>query len=437
MKRISLLLLLCLGCSLWLTAADDTIVITNAKIYTMVGSPIEKGTIILSGGTISQVGSNLQTPSGARVIDASGKTVLPGFIDSNCRVGLEEVNQVSATVDSSEATDPVTPQLSVVDAFYPDSKTIDVTRSNGITAGVVSPSDENVLTGMSAVMEFSGGRIDNIVLKSPAALHATLGEAPKSTYGERNKMPSTRMGTAAVLREALQKAREYDTKWKEYEKKKSNPLKSDEKSKESQIPERNLKSEAILRVLEGKIPLVVAAHRVDDILTAIRIAEEFGIVENLVISHGTDAYKIAGTLAQKKIPVLVGPVTTQPARMETLGARYDNAALLQKAGVLIALQTNDAHNARNLPYEAGLAVANGLSYDDALKAITVNAAQIFRLEQVGSIEKGMRANIIIANGDPLEPKTVIEKVFIGGVEMPDTNYHRELWETFQNRQKRK
>jgi imidazolonepropionase-like amidohydrolase len=123
--------------------------------------------------------------------------------------------------------------------------------------------------------------------------------------------------------------------------------------------------------------------------------------------------------------------------METLGARYDNAALLQKAGVLIALQSNDAHNARNLPYEAGLAVANGLSYEDALKALTVNPAQIFGINQLGSIEKEKRANIIIANGDPLEPKTVIEKVFIGGVEMPDTNYHKELWQEFQNRQREK
>ena len=431
MKKQLILMLLFFACCIWLTAAEDTIVITNAKIYTITGSPIEKGTIVIKGGVISEIGDTIQAPSGARTIDASGKIVLPGFIDSFCRVGLQEVNQVKATVDSSDATDPVTPQLSVVDAFYPDSQTIGVTRSNGITAGIVAPDDENVLTGMSAVVEFSGGRIDTIILKSPAALHATLGEAPKNTFGERNKMPSTRMGTAAVLREALQKAREYDLKWKEYE----NKEQKSSKDEESKIPERNLKSEAILQVLQGKIPLVVSAHRVDDILTAIRIAEEFGIGQNLVINHGTEAYKIAAILAQKKIPVLVGPVTTQPDRMETQGARYDNAALLQKAGVLIALQSNDAHLAKNLPYEAGLAVANGLSYEDALKALTLNPARIFRIDQLGSIEKGKRANFIIANGDPLEPRTVVEKIFIGGVEMPDTNYHKQLWESFQNRQK--
>ncbi|MCI0615251.1 amidohydrolase family protein [bacterium] len=426
-KNLIMICMFIISNALVLSAADETIAIINAKIYTMTGAAIENGVVILKGGQIEDLGTGIQPPDGARVIDASGKTVLPGFIDSNCHVGLEEVNQVKATVDDSEATDPVTPQLSVMDAFYPDSKTIGVTRWNGITAGIVAPADENVFTGMSAVVEFSGNRLDQIVLKSPSALHVTLGEAPKATYGQRNKIPSTRMGTAAVLRETFQKAKEYDQKWKDQ----SKPKSDEKKGKESKEFERNLKSEAVLQVLQGKIPLVVSAHRVDDILTAIRIADEFGIT-NLVISHGTEAYKISNILAQKKIPVLVGPVTTQPDRMETLGARYENAALLQKAGVLIAIQTNDAHNVRNLPYEAGLAVANGLPYEEALKAITVNPARIFEVDQqVGTLEKGKRANLIIANGDPLEPNTVIEKVFIGGVEMPDMNYQAELWQEFR------
>jgi imidazolonepropionase-like amidohydrolase len=420
-KKFILIFVFIISNALLIWGADETVAIINAKIYTMNGAPIENGVLILKGGKIEDIGTGIQTPAGARVIDASGKIVLPGFIDSNCHVGLEEINQVKATVDDSEATDPVTPQLSVVDAFYPDSKTIGVTRSNGITVGIISPADENVFTGMSAVVEFSGNRLDQIVLQSPSALHVTLGEAPKATYGERNKIPSTRMGTAYLLRETFQKAKEYDLKWKDQSKSKS------DKGKER---ERNLKWEAVLQVLQGKIPLVVSAHRVDDILTAIRVADEFGIT-NLVINHGTEAYKISGILAQKKIPVLVGPVTTQPDRMETSGARYDNAALLQKAGVMIAIQTNDAHNARNLPYEAGIAVANGLPYDEALKAITVNPARIFKIDQqIGTLEKGKRANFIIANGDPMEPKTVIEKVFIGGVEMPDINYHKQLWQDF-------
>jgi imidazolonepropionase-like amidohydrolase len=425
-KKLILIFMFIISNALILSAADETIAIINAKIYTMTGAPIENGVLILKGGKIEDIGTGIQPPAGARVINASGKTVLPGFIDSNCHVGLEEVNQVKATVDDSEATDPVTPQLSVMDAFYPDSKTIGVTRSNGITTGIVAPADENVFTGMSAVVEFSGNRLDQIVLKSPSALHVTLGEAPKATYGQRNKIPSTRMGTAAILRETFQKAKEYDQKLKD----ESKPKSDEKKGKDSKEPERNLKSEAVLQVLQGKIPLVVSAHRVDDILTATRIADEFGI-SNLVINHGTEAYKISSILAQKKIPVLVGPVTTQPDRMETLGARYENAAMLQKAGVLIAIQTNDAHNVRNLPYEAGIAVANGLPYEEALKAITVNPSRIFKVDhEIGTLEKGKRANLIIANGDPLEPKTAIEKVFIGGIEMPDMNYHKQLWQDF-------
>jgi imidazolonepropionase-like amidohydrolase len=187
----------------------------------------------------------------------------------------------------------------------------------------------------------------------------------------------------------------------------------------------------LLDVLNGKVPLVATAQRVDDILTAIRIAEEFSIKANLVINQGAEAYKIADLLAREKIPVIVGPVTTQPEKMETLGVIYENAALLQKAGVLIAIQTNDAHMARNLPYEAGFAVANGLSYEEAIKSITINPAKIFRIDQqTGTIEKGKRADIIIANGDPLEPRTEIVKVIIGGKPMPDTNYQKQLWENF-------
>jgi imidazolonepropionase-like amidohydrolase len=420
-------LLICFSLS---SAEDQTIAITNGKVFTMTGPVLEKATIVIQNGIITDVGPSVAAPAGARVIDAAGKIVVPGLIDGNCRVGLDEVSLVASTVDSSEDTNPITPQMRVVDGFFPESKTIGVTRSNGITAGIVSPLDENVLTGMSAFIEFSGGRIDQVVLKSPTAVHATLGEAPKETYGERDKMPSTRMGTAALLRDSLQKAKEYGAKWDNF--KSGRQTKNDEKDS---TPERKPEYEALLEVLKGNIPLVVSAHRVDDILTAIRIAGEFNIKQNLVINHGTDAYKVASILAREKIPVIVGPVTTQPDRMETLGARYDNAALLQRAGVLIAIQTNDAQNARNLPYEAGLAVANGLPYEEALKAITINPAKIFKVDsQVGSIEKGKRANLIVAGGDPLEPKTEILHVLIGGREIPPENYHRQLWEEFQKQQ---
>jgi imidazolonepropionase-like amidohydrolase len=405
-------------------AFPETIAITNAKIYTMAGPVIEKGTVLMRDGKIQQVGANVQVPSEARVIDATAKSVFPGFIDPNCHVGLSEVSQVTATVDSSEGVDPVTPQMRITDAFFPESFAIGVTRSNGVTAGIVSPADENVFTGMSALIEFSGKRIDEVILKPVTALHVTLGEAPKAKYGEANKTPSTRMGTAALIRQTLIKAKEYEDKWKRHEQQKSQKKSKDEEK----APEQDMKLDPILDVLAGKIPLVVSAHRVDDILTAIRIAEEFGIKKNLVISHGTNAYKIADILAREKIPVILGPITTQPESMETLGANYESAMLLHKAGVLIAIQSNETHNARNLPYEAALAVANGLPHEEALKAITTNVAKIFRFDQIaGTIEAGKRANVIIAEGDPLEPRTKITHVFIGGEEIKEPNYHEQLW----------
>lgn len=424
-----LILLLILSSQAW----GNTVAIKNAKIYTMAGPVLEKGTIVFRNGRIEAVGTNVNIPKDARVIDGSGKVVMPGMIDANCRVGLEEITQVPASMDSSESTDPVTPHLYVVDGFFPESVLIGVTRRNGITAGVVAPDDVNVFTGMSAMIEFSGKRINEVILKGPVAMNITLGEAPKTTYGPKNKMPMTRMGTAALLRKTLQEAKEYGEKWKRYtekerDKKEKGKDKKDEKDT-GKVPEKDYRLEALQDVLSGKLPLVAAAHRVDDILTAIRIAEEFGIKQNLVINHGTDAYQIADLLAREKIPVLVGPVTTQPERIETLGAQYENAARLNQAGVLIAIQTDEAHNARNLPYEAGLAVAYGLLYEEALKAITINAAKIFRVEtEVGALQTGKRANLILASGDPLEPRTEIVSIFIEGEELPDTSFQMEMWE---------
>ncbi len=424
--------LLCLGSTVVAGAAQEPIAIVNGTVYTMAGPALENATVILRDGKIENVGSGLSIPPGAQVIDAKGKRVLPGFIDANCHVGLVEIDQVQSTVDTSETVDPVTAQVRTADAFFPESATIGVTRANGITSGIVSPDHINVITGMSAWISFSGKQIDQVVLKPLAGMNITLGEAPKITYGDRNKMPSTRMGIASVLRENFQLAREYEQKWKQFQSKKP----AENKKKDSEDPpEKDYKLEALLDVLNGRIPLVASAQRADDILTAVRIAEEFGIKQNLVINHGAEAYRIADILAREKIPVIVGPVTTQPETMQTLGVIYENAAILQKAGVLIAIQTNDAHNARNLPYEAGLAVANGLLYEEALRAITINPARIFHLDQeTGTIEKGKRADVIIADGDPLEPRTEITHVIIGGKVMPDMNYQKRLWESFLKKQ---
>jgi imidazolonepropionase-like amidohydrolase len=426
MKRIIIFLVYVCFAAI-LSADSKPLAIVNAKVYPMSGPTMDNAVVVIRDGKIEAIGSGLTAPADATIIDAKGGRVLPGFVDANCRVGLVEIDAVASTVDSSESVDPITPQMRVTDAFYPDSATIGVARSNGVTSGIIAPDHINVITGMSAWITFSGASINQVVLKPVAGMNITLGEPPKDTYGSKDKMPSTRMGTAALLRENLQAAKEYGEKWKSYQ----NKQQEGSKKKPVAPPDKDFRLEALLDVVNGKVPLVASAQRVDDILTAIRIAEEFGMKQNLVINHGAEAYKIADLLAREKIPVIVGPITTQPETMETLGVIYENAALLQKAGVLIALQTNDAHNTRNLPYEAGFAVANGLPYDEALKAITINPAKIFHFDQeAGTLEKGKRADVIVADGDPLEPRTQITHVIIGGKEMPDVNYQKRLWDLF-------
>jgi imidazolonepropionase-like amidohydrolase len=240
-------------------AWTSPVAIKDAKIHTMAGPVIEKGTIVFDNGKILAVGSDVKPPADAKIIDGSGKIVMPGMIDANCHVGLEEISQVTASVDSSESTDPVTPQLYVMDGFFPESAAIPVTRRNGVTAGIISPDDINVFTGMSALVEFSGKRIDHIVLKGPIAMNVTLGEAPKTTFGPKNKMPMTRMGTAALLRKTLQEAREYGEKWKLYSEKGKEQKKNKERAAKKP-PEKDLKLEALQNVLNGKIPLVAAAQ---------------------------------------------------------------------------------------------------------------------------------------------------------------------------------
>jgi len=288
-------------------------------------------------------------------------------------------------------------------------------------------------------------------VKSPVGMHVNLGEWPKDRYRAKGKMPTTRMGTAAVLRQALIDAQAYREKWDRYNKDAAaqgagagdksgkakgaapRPASSGKGSKGGakapDRPERDLKKEALIPVLTGEVPIIVRAHRADDILTGIAIAEEFGL--RMILDQGTEAYKVAAELAKRRIPVLVGPITTQPDRMETLGAIYENAARLHGAGVKIAIQTDEVHHVRHLPFEAGLAVAYGLPWEEAIRAITLSPAEIFGVQdRIGSFVPGAEANFFLAEGDPLEPSTKIGRVYIRGVEVPKTNRQIDLYRRF-------
>jgi len=296
-----------------------------------------------------------------------------------------------------------------------------------VTTVLCAPGEGNVLSGQSALIDLRGDRVSDMIVKAPVGVHVNLGEPPKRLYGKDNKSPQTRMGIASVLRGALVETENYIQKWEEYEEKCEQNVRSG--SLEYCPPATDLKYEALVPVLRGEVPLIVRAHRIDDIETALRISDEFGL--RLILNHATDGYKIAEELARRDVPVLLGPVTTQPSSMEKLGAIYENAAILNLAGVKIALQTAQSHNVRILPYHAGLAVAYGLPREEALKAVTINPAEIFGVaDRLGSIEAGKLANIAVFDGDPFEPLTRLEHLFIRGREVDLNNRQTELYEKF-------
>jgi imidazolonepropionase-like amidohydrolase len=409
--------------------------VVGGRVFTMAGPPIENGTVVIEKGVIRQVGAGVPAPAGATVIDARGKWVFPGFIESRTSLGLSEIDLVEVMRDEDEATDPVLPQLQVMDAYYTESEVIPVARLHGLTSAFTAPGEGNVIGGAGAVVRLSGGSPAEVLVKPGAALVVNFGEAPKARYGPRHQSPDTRMGIAAVLRDAFTKARDYQAKWAEYDRKrtefaKGKPGAKGKAPEKPSPPDRDLKLEALLPALEGRMPLFARAHRVDDIQTAVRLASELNL--KLIISRGTEAYKIADLLAAKHIPVVVGPITTQPDRIETLGAIYDNAARLQRAGVKIAIQSGETLNARMLPYEAALAVAYGLPWEQAVRAITVNPAEIFGVaDRIGGLRPGLQADLMVTDGDPLQPLTRLRHLMIAGRPMPLTSRQTALYEAWR------
>jgi imidazolonepropionase-like amidohydrolase len=386
---------------------DGLYAIVGGRVHTMTGSPIENGTVIVDNGEIKEVGAGLRPPRGATVIDAAGAWVFPGFVESHTALGLTEVTQVKQMRDEDEDTDPVLPHLRALDAYNTESALIPVARLHGITTAFTSPWEGNVFGGTGAIVRLDGDSPDAVTVRDRAALIVNFGEQPKARYGARKKIPSSRMGIAALVRETFTRARDYRAKWAAYENKEK---KNTDKVKR---PDRDLKMEALLPALAGDMPVFARAHRVDDILTAVRLADEFDL--RLVLSHATEAYKVAGLLAERGIPVVVGPISTQPNRIETLGAIYENAAR--------------ALNVRMLPYEAALAVAYGLPWEAAIRALTVNPAEIFGIaDRIGTLQPGREASLFVAEGDPLQPLTRLRHLMIAGRPIPLTSHHTELYQ---------
>jgi len=367
--------------------------LTSARIITMEGKNYQQGTILIRDGKILEVGENISIPSEASVFDVQGKYVLPGFIDAHTHVGIaEEIYQIEGD-DTNETTDPLTPQLRALDAINPNDLGFKDALLGGVTTVMITPGSANVIGGVVCVLKVWGKTFIEMVVKEEAGLKIALGENPKRVYGEQKKMPHTRMATAAMLRQAFIDAQTYVKKTDR---------------------ERDLKKENIVKVLEGQIPLRAHAHRADDILTAIRIAREFGV--KLVIEHCTEGHKIVNELLNAQVAAIVGPSLTSRAKVELGERTFKTPRVLAAAGVPIALMTDHpVIPVQYLPLCAALAVKEGLSEEDALKALTITPAQILDLShRLGSIKKGKDADLVVWNNHPLDIRSNPLHIFING-----------------------
>ncbi len=366
----------------------ELVLIKNGRIKTMTGKEFS-GSILIEGTKIAALGEHLEAPPEARVIEAAGCWVLPGFIDAHCHVGIGEEIYREEGDDLNEVSDPLTPEARAIDGINPEDKGFQDARLGGVTTVFSSPGSGNVIGGTGVVLKTAGKVVDKMLLREPAGLKVAFGENPKFVYGEQKKMPMTRMGIASLLRQALVDAQTYKEKMVLGE---SDP---------EQKPERDLGLEVLNLVLARKIPLRAHAHRTDDIMTAIRIAREFKT--DLVIEHCTEGHKIAEELAEYGYPVIVGPSLINRAKVELKDKTFKTAGILAKAGLKVALMTDHSVTPiEHLPLCAALAVKDGMSEEDALKAITINAAEILGVaDRVGSLEVGKDADIVIWSEHPL------------------------------------
>ena len=406
---------------------DKPIALKGGKLLTVTHGAIENGVIVMQGGKITAVGaaSSVNIPSSAQVIDATGMTIYPGLIDSETQLGLTEISAENMTNDLVELSDEIMPHMHTAEAFHAESALIPVARLNGITNAVVAPEGGDTLPGQDSFIQLAGANATEMLLIRDNAMPLNFtGDERRNKGGfDKRKFPSTRMGLATQLRQAFIDAQDYKSKLTDYERKKADAAQN--KKPEPLAPKRDLKLEALIPYLEGKKTIVLAAESPSDLQTAVSLANEFKL--KFVLNHIAHSQPVLDYVASLKVPVIVGPIYEAPKEDERYDTVYSLPAQLYKRGVKIVFASYSAHNVRNLPDQAGFAIAFGLPYDEALKAITINAAEVWGVaDQLGSLDVGKTANVVMANGDPLDVKTDVKQVFIQGRAIPMTSRQTQL-----------
>jgi len=412
-------------------AQQKTFVLKGGKLLTVSHGVIENGVLVMSGGKITGLGTagSVAIPKDAAVIDVTGMTVYPGLIDSESYLGLTEISAERSTNDLIESSDEIMPHMHVYDAFHAESELIPVARLNGITNAIVAPQSLDTLPGQDSFVQLDGKSSNDMLLVRDIALPLNFsGEQRRNESWDKRKFPQTRMGLAAQLRQAFLDAQDYADRWADYERKKAGAAPSDNEKDKKGSPsplKHDLKLEALLPYLQGKKPIVLAAQEPSDLETAVGLARQFHL--KFVLNHVSHSQPVLDYVAGLKVPVIVGPIYEDPKNYERYDAVYSLPSELYKRGVKIAFASYDAHAVRNLPYSAGYATAFGLPHDEALKAITLSPAEIWGVaDRLGSLDVGKTANVVVADGDPLDVKTDVKRVFIEGQAVPMNSRQTEL-----------
>lgn len=389
----------------------QTIAITGGTVYTVSGPKIEHATVLIRDGRIAAVGTNITVPAEATRIDAAGKWITPGLIDGAGQMGLVEIGAVPGTRDGRIQSDTIAAAFNVAEGINPASQVIPVTRVEGITTTLAAPGG-HLVSGQAVLIDLDGSTIEQMLVKSPVGIVADLSENAKDEGG------GSRASVVQRLRATFRDALEYERRRLDYRRGQIEPLSASEADLEGLLP-----------VLHGELPLIAIANRRSDIQNALRLAREFKL--RLILAGAQEAWEIGPEIAAAGVPVLVQPLDNIPS-YDALGVRYENAALLARAGVKVVLLETDTHNSRNIRQEAGNAVANGLPWDQALRAVTLSPAEVFGVaDRYGSLEAGKVANVVVWSGDPFEFSTGVEHVYIRGREIPLTSRQRELFERYK------